>query len=210
MTQLLSFCSQICSRMCARLRFAGNTLDHSHAGSFERGDLLRIVGDESDFTHTHCSEDSRRQFELAMVSLKAESLVGFDGVESLVLKFVGLELGDKSDASTFLLFVKQNSCPGIGDHSQSEFELLSAVTAQRMEDVSREALGMNANQRRRGMNVSHHNSNRSFRAASLRIALIAFESKNAKVAELSRKVSFGALGRLNSRWRVAHLSNYSE
>ena len=78
-----------------------------------------------------------------MISFEAESLVGFDGVESLVLKFVCLELGDEPNAATLFLLIKQNSCSGVGDNAQSELELLATVTTQRVEHVSREALRVN-------------------------------------------------------------------
>ena len=59
------------------------------------------------------------------------------------------------------------------------------------------------------MKVSHHDGHSGFWSAGFRIAFVALESENAKVAELSGKVSLGALGRLNSRIRGAHLWNYS-
>src|SRR5690242_5853538 len=110
-----------------------------------------MVGDEFDFSDVHRSEDSCRYFELAMICVEAEFLVGFDGIECLVLKLVCLELRDVSDPSTFFLFIEQNSCSSIGDHAQSEFELLATVTAQRVEDIPGETFGVNADQRRRGL-----------------------------------------------------------
>src|SRR6185312_7017357 len=123
MAQLLSFCLQICSGMCACLRLTGNALAHVHACSFECGDLLGIIGDQSDLIHTHASEYRCGQFELTMIGFETEFLVSFDGVESLVLKLVCLELGYESNTSTFLLFIQQNSRSSIGNHAQSELEL---------------------------------------------------------------------------------------
>ena len=134
----------------------GDALDDGDAGGFEGGDLLGVVGDEADAGDAELAEDGGGEFELAVVGAEAEAFVGFDGVETLVLQFVGAELGHEADAAALLLFVEQDAGALAGDEAEREVELVVAVAAQGVEDVSGEALGVDADQRRGfGVEVAH-------------------------------------------------------
>ncbi len=95
--------------------------------------------------------------------------------------------------ASLLLFVNQHSGAPLRDHGQRHFQLLTAVAAQRSEDIAGEALGMNAHKRRRGMNIAHHQGHRVF-LASVEVAL---EPEDAEVAPTGREVGGGDL--LNGR-----------
>ena len=84
----------------------------------------------------------------------AERVVGFDGVEALVLELVGAELGHEADAAAFLLLVEQDAGAFVGDAGEREVELVVAVAAQGVEDVAGEALRVDADDGRRGVDVA--------------------------------------------------------
>jgi hypothetical protein len=105
-----------------------------------------------------------RDFKDAAVGLIAELEIGLDGVEALVLQLVGAELGHESDAAAFLLLVDQDAGALFDDAIHGELELLAAVAAQRAEDVAGQALGVDADQRRRGVNVAMHEGDAAFDA----------------------------------------------
>jgi hypothetical protein len=178
----------------------GDALGDLNAGEFEGLDLCGIVGDESNGVDAQLLEDLGREFELAAVGLVSELKVGFDGVEALVLEFVGAKLGHESDASALLLFVKEDTGASIGDHGEGKFELLAAITTERVENVSGEALGVDANNGRLAVNIAHDEGDGSFDSgcgcgdriiAGLRSFDDALESEDAEVSPAGREVGIG-------------------
>ena len=93
--------------------------------------------------------------------------VGFDGVHALVLQFVGFELGHQADAAALLLLVEQNAgaCWAILLRASSSCK--TAVAAQRAEDVAGEALRVNADERRSGVDVAHDQRDEAFDLSGL-------------------------------------------
>ena len=73
-----------------------------------------------------------------------------------------------------------------------------------MKNVSCQTLRMNSDERWISMNIAHHQSNCSFRAARFRIAFAALKAKNAKVPELGRKIGFCPLDSLGFSLRGTH------
>ena len=67
--------------------------------------------------------------KLTMIGLKTEAFVGFNGIQSGILKFVSLQLGHQSDATALLLLVNQHPGSSRTDHGQRHFELLAAIAA---------------------------------------------------------------------------------
>src|SRR5262249_16895464 len=61
-----------------------------------------------------------------------------------------------------LLLVEEDARASFGDHGKGEFELLAAVTAERVEDVPGKALGVDPDDRRCGVNVAHHEGDGAF------------------------------------------------
>ena len=88
------------------------------------------------------------QLVAAQVGLEAERLVGFHGIGALVLEFVGAQLVQQPDAAPFLVLVDEQAAALLGDALERQFQLRAAVAAQAVEDVSGEALGMDAHQGR--------------------------------------------------------------
>jgi hypothetical protein len=99
------------------------------------------------------------QGKVALVGFETEALVGLDGVETRILQLIRLQFRHQTNAAAFLLFVNQDARTLVPNHSQCHFKLLPAVAAQRVKHIAGEALRVNADQRRRGMNITHHQGN---------------------------------------------------
>jgi len=78
------------------------------------------------------------------------------------------------------------------NHRQRHFELLAAVAAQRSKNISREALRVNAHQRRAGVHVPHHQRDGFFSLASV-VGIAAGKSVNAEMSPAGREVRGGDL-----------------
>ena len=89
---------------------------------------------------------------------------------------------------------------------ERQLELLPTVTAERVENISRQTLRMNAHQRRMRVNVTHHESNSSFGTACLRISCASLEAKNTKMPEFRGKICFCPFDSLGFSWRGIHFT----
>ena len=177
----------------------GDALDDGDAGGFEGGDLLGVVGDEADAGDAELAKNGGGEFELAIVGAEAEALVGFDGVEALVLQFVGAELGHEADAATLLLFVEQDAGTLGGDEAQREVQLVMAVATQGVEDVSGEALGVDADQGRAIAQIAHGEGDGVLDGAAIGVRVQvarlgeAFKAVDAEVSPAGGEVGIGDL-----------------
>ena len=134
-----------------------------------------------------------------MVSFESKTFVGFYGIQPLVLQFISLQLGHQADAPAFLLFVDQDARALLCNHGQRHFQLFAAVAAQRTEDISSEALRVDAEQRRRGMNVSHDEGYRIFIPPRHGSAEFSAKAVDAKFAPAGGEVGGGYLSNLVRR-----------
>jgi hypothetical protein len=132
----------------------GDSLGDADAGGLEGSDLFGVVGDEADGGDVESLEDFGGELEAAVVGAEAELLIGFDGVEALVLELVGAELGHEADAAAFLVLVEEYAGALLGDEAEGKVELVVAVTTEGVKDVSGEALGVDADERGRGLEVA--------------------------------------------------------
>lgn len=185
------------------LDFGGDALSDGDAGGLERGDFLRIIGDEADAGDAEELEGRGGQLVGAAVGGEAELDVGFNGVEALILKLVGAELGHEADAAALLLLIEEQACAFGGDAGESELELEAAVAAERAEDVAGEALGVDADEGWGGVDVAHDEGDEAFnlrgrgrvwRAAGKRLGGLALKAENAEMAPAGGEVSLGDLG----------------
>ncbi len=188
----------------------GDAFDDLDAGELESFDFFGVVGDEADGGDVELLEHLGGELEDAAVGFIAEFEVGFDGVEALVLELVGAELGHESDAAALLLLVEEDAGAGLGDGGEGEFELLAAVAAERVKDVSGEALGVDADDGRGGVDVAHDECDGRLDAAggcgdelvaglgmigcAFEAFLDAFEAEDAEVAPTCREVGVCELG----------------
>jgi len=175
----------------------GDAFDDADAGLFEGFDLFGVVGHEADGGKLKLLENFGGKFKDAAIGFVAEFEVGFDGVPALILKFVSAELGHETDAAALLLLIEENAGSGRGDGGEGEFELLPAVTTERMEDVTGEALGVNADDRWGGVDIAHDQGDGGLDAAGrcgdgliagLGVVDHAFEAEDTKVSPTGGEV----------------------
>ena len=175
----------------------GDAFDDLDAGELESFDFFGVVGDEADGGDVELLEHLGGEFEDAAVGFVAKLEVGLDGVAAVVLEFVGAELCHEADTAAFLLLVEEDAGAGGGDGGEGELELLAAVAAERVEDVSGEALGVDADDGRGGVDVTHDKGDGGLdaaegsgdgRVAGLGIVDDTFEAENAEGAPACREV----------------------
>jgi len=181
----------------------GDAFDDADAGLFEGFDLFGVVGHEADGGNLKLLENFGGEFKDAAVCFVAEFEIGFDGVAALILEFVGAEFGHKTDAAALLLLIEENAGSGRGDGGEGEFELLPAVTTERVEDVTGEALGVNADDGWSGVDVAHDKCDGGLDAAGrcgdgliagLGLVDHAFEAEDAKVSPPGGEVGIRDFG----------------
>ena len=186
-----------------RLDLGGDALSDRDAGGLKRGDFLRIVGDEADAGDAEELEDFGGELVGAAVGGETELDVGFDGVQALVLELVGAELGHEADAAALLLLIEEDADALGGDAGERELELEAAVAAEGAEDVAGEALGVDADQGRGGVDVAHDEGDEAFRlrggfvagrAAGRRLGGQALKAEDAEGSPAGGEVSLGDLG----------------
>ena len=156
MAELFPFSLQVLFGVGTSFDFTRHTLDDLDACALQRLNLVGIIGEQAHLGYTQRLEYLAGQGKVALVGLEAQPLVGFDGVESGILQLVGLQFGHQANAAALLLFVNQDAGAQVPNHGERHLQLLAAVAAQRMKNVAGEALRVNPNQRRSGVNISHH------------------------------------------------------
>ena len=111
--------------------------------TFQANDFLGIVGQKADFSYSQIGEHLGSHTVVPEVGGIAQFFVGFDGVESLFLKFVGLDFGGKSDATALLPEVEKDPSFS-GNMFKGGVELASAVASPGPENIASEAFRMNS------------------------------------------------------------------
>ena len=79
------------------------------------GHFFGIVGHQADGWTPSSLERFGRKFVGAAVGGEAQLDIGLDGVQTLVLQLVGLELGHEADAAALLLLIEQDAGAFGGD-----------------------------------------------------------------------------------------------
>ena len=164
---LIAFRLEIMSIVRGLRDLSRNTLDYANAGLFKSLNLLRIIRNEADRGNVKLPENLCRQLKDPAVGFETEFKVRLDCVTALVLELVGAKLGHQSNTTTLLLFVEQHTGTRSGDRGESKLKLLATVATQRVEDVASQALRMNANNRRSGVDVTHDESDGRIRRGEL-------------------------------------------
>src|SRR4029077_7306938 len=83
---------------------------------------------------------------VAEVWREPKAFVRFDGIYSLILKLVGLELVDETDAAALLIEVYDHALSLFGDHFHRRLELPAAIGAEGMEDIASETFRVHSAQ----------------------------------------------------------------
>ena len=121
---------------------------HPQAIATKAGDLAWVVGDQAQALHPQITEDLGPNSVVAQVSGKPQPLIGLHGVQAAILKRIGLQLVDQTNAAPFLAQIHHHSLTCRLNHAQGGFELGAAVTAQGAKGVTGKALRMDPHQHR--------------------------------------------------------------
>src|SRR6185369_4147113 len=148
MTELLLLRAEVFDVRRVRRDFYGHAFDDRKAVAFETDDLTRIVRQEADFLHAEIAKDLGADTVVPEILFKAQLEIRFDGVATLVLQRVGLDLVGKADAAALLVHVDEHAFALLIDHAQRVADLIAAVAARRAEDVAGEALRVHAHEHR--------------------------------------------------------------
>src|SRR5579875_4008734 len=144
--ELIPLGGQIANVLGMRRHLDRHLLGHLEAVRLEAGDLLRVVRQEAQRRDPQVGEDLVADAPLPLVGGEAEGEVRVDRVEAPLLQLVGLQLVEQADAAPLLRHVEEHPSAFGGDRRKRRLELLAAVAAQRVEDVTREALGVDAHE----------------------------------------------------------------
>src|SRR5439155_3679942 len=119
---LLHFVQQVAELVLLRLQIApvgivGRDLDRytlldAESVAVKADDLLGIVGQQANVADAQVNEDLRADAVVTKVWREAELLIGFDRVQPLFLKLIGLQLGEQADAAPFLPHVEDDALAG--------------------------------------------------------------------------------------------------
>src|SRR3546814_17727894 len=85
-------------------------------------------------------EHSRRDGKIPCINGKAESNIGVDGVETLVLQRIGAQLVDKADAASLLTEVQEYAPACLGDLLQRLMKLRTAIAFDLSQNVAGQTL----------------------------------------------------------------------
>ena len=124
----------------------GELLDDLEVVGFEADDLAGVVREEADFVDAEIGEDLGSEAVVAEVHGETKAFIGFDGVEALLLQFVGADFGSEADAAAFLAHVEQDPSTFFFNALHGLVELGSAVAAAGGEDIAGEAFAVNPHQ----------------------------------------------------------------
>jgi len=199
--ELVFFRAQVSARVLAGARPAGDSLYDADAGTLELLDFIGIVREQAHRTQAERFERFGCKFVIACVIGKTKFAIGFHGVETGVLQFVGFQFINQADAASFLRQVEHDPRRLGRNFPEREFELSAAVAALRGEDVSGEALGMDAHERRASiarLPVLNRDRFLTF--------FPAFDSENAKAPEARGQVRFRHDARLPGLFFALHLN----
>lgn len=143
--ELAALCFQVTLVVWVGVEAEGELLGDFEAVAVEADDLFGVVGEEADLADSEVVEDLGAHAIVAEVGGEAEFFVGFDGVEALLLEFVGVDLGGEADAAAFLAEVEEDAALA-GDELHGGVELATAVAAAGAEDIAGEAFGVDADE----------------------------------------------------------------
>lgn len=115
-----------------------NALMDDDAMLLNRRDLERIIRDETHGSYPESIENLFHDGVFPIVCRKPELFIGIDRIESRILECVGTDLVQKPDTPPLLSEVDEDSSH-LCNHLQCGIQLLSAITLERMKDITGDA-----------------------------------------------------------------------
>src|SRR5207247_8279532 len=113
---------------------------------FDPDDLLRIVREDADRRQSEVGKDLVADAVVAHVGREAELEIRLHRVEAALLQLVCPQLVEQPDPSSFLRHVEKYTAVLGRDALQRVLELLAAVAAQGVKNVSRQTLSVNSDE----------------------------------------------------------------
>jgi len=102
--------------------------DHLDSVTFQADDFFRIVGEETEFSHSQVVKNLRANAVIAQIAGETELGVGFHRVETFLLQFVGVNLRRQSDPTPFLPHVDKDAA-GFAKLAEQAKSALAAAKA---------------------------------------------------------------------------------
>ena len=165
-------------------RNAGYAFGHNDSRFFESSHLIRIIRHQAHARNRQMPKDCARQRVIPQIALEPELFVRLHRIGAAVLQFIGAQFVHQPDPPAFLELVDDEPAPLGGNFAEGDFELGPAIASQAMENVSGQALRMDAQQRRRPIVHVAHLQDYGFLDARLRRARgggrAAFKTANPK------------------------------
>ncbi len=124
----------------------GDLFDDLDVIGLKADDFAGVVGKESDFVNAEVGEDLGTKPVIAEVHGESEAKVGFHGIESVLLEFVGADFRTEADAASFLAHIEEDAISFFLDALHGLVELRAAIAAAGSEDVAGEAFAMDTNE----------------------------------------------------------------
>src|SRR5262249_3145109 len=105
-----------------------------------------VVREDADGRQAEVGEDLVADAPLARIGWEAEREVRLDGVEAARLQLVRAQLVQQADSAPLLAHVEDDAAYLFLPARERDFEFLAAVAQERMEDVARETLRVDADE----------------------------------------------------------------
>src|SRR5215831_15785198 len=140
MTELFLFGPQIVNVGFPWRYFQRNPLDDFQTVALQANDFARIVGQQTQLSHSQIAQNLSADAVVAQIFFKAQFKVRFHRIAALILQSVRLDLIREADASSFLMHVDQNPFTLLIDQSQGLPYLVPAVATFGTKYIARETL----------------------------------------------------------------------
>lgn len=148
MSELVFLGAQIGARMTAGAGAAWNALGDLNSRVLKLADFLRIVGKQANRLDTESFEGFGGKIIIAGVGIEAELAIRFDGIKTAVLKLVGFQFVQQTDAASLLRKIEDDTARLLGDLAERIFELRTAIAALGSKYVACQTLRMDSNEGR--------------------------------------------------------------
>ena len=120
----------------------------------EHADLFGIVGQQPYPGLAEQIEHPRRDAEIAGVDREAQSRIGVDRVEPLILQRISAQFVDQTDPASFLAQIEQDTPAGILHRMDRGMELRPAIAFEAAEHVAGQAFAVQAHERRTAIGLA--------------------------------------------------------
>ena len=98
--------------------FKRNPFNNLQTIALQTDHFFRIIGHELHFSDTKILENLGTDTIVAKISLETELFIGLNRIEPLILKVIGFEFIDETNATSLLHEINQNATPLFFYHTE--------------------------------------------------------------------------------------------